>query len=60
MENGHVEFYEEKEKLKTYIKNKIDQFDIAKIPLVICISGACDTPLKVAVKTPDTSFDDTF
>ena len=56
-ENGHVEFYAEKEKLKTYIKNKIDQFDIAKIPIEICISGACDTPLKIAVKTPDTSFE---
>ncbi len=57
MENGHIEFYEEKEKLKTYIKNKIDQLDIAKIPLVISISGACGTPLKVTVKTPDTSFE---
>jgi len=55
-ENGHVEFYAEKEKLKTYIKKGIDQFDIAKIPLEISISGVCDRPLKIAVRTPDTSF----
>ena len=57
MEKGHVEFYNEKEKIKAYIKNKTDQFDIAKIPLVINISGASDMPLKIAVKTPDTSFE---
>jgi len=56
MENGHVEFYAEKEKLKTFIKNKIDQFDIAKIPLEIRVSGVCNAPLKITVETPDSSF----
>ena len=52
-----TEFYKEKEKLKTYIKKKTEQFNIAKIPLVISISGTCDMPLKISVKTPATSFD---
>ena len=57
MEKGHLKFYDEKDKLKKYIKNKTDHFDIAKIPLVISISGACDTALKITVKTPDSSFE---
>ncbi len=54
---GQMELYEEKEKLRTYIKNEIEQFSTNKIPLTLSISGACGTPLKVSIKTPDTSFD---
>ncbi|MCK4979416.1 MAG: U32 family peptidase, partial [Candidatus Delongbacteria bacterium] len=57
MIKGQTELYEEKEKLRIEIKNKIDQISIAKIPLTISISGVSGTPLKVSVKTPDTSFD---
>ncbi|MCK5852781.1 DUF3656 domain-containing protein, partial [bacterium] len=53
---GQTELYEEKEKLRIDIKNKIDQISIAKIPLTVDISGVSGTPLKVSVKTPDTSF----
>ncbi len=57
MEKGQLELYEEKEKLRTYIKNEIEQLSTSKIPLTLSVSGACGTPLKVSVKTPDTSFD---
>jgi putative protease len=57
MIEGQMKLYEEKEKLRIDIKNKIDQFSIAKIPLLISISGQCGTPLKVSVKTPDSSFE---
>lgn len=57
MEKGQLDLYEEKEKLRTYIKNEIEQFSTSKIPLTLSVSGACGTPLKVTVKTPDTSFD---
>ncbi len=57
MIKGQTELYEEKENLRTDIKNKIDQISIAKIPLTISILGVSGVPLKVSVKTPDTSFD---
>ncbi len=57
MIKGQMRLYEEKEQLRTFIKNKIEQFSIAKIPLTISISGICGTPLKVSVITPNTSFD---
>ena len=57
IKKGQLELYEEKEKLRTYIKNEIEQFSTTKIPLTLSVSGACGTPLKVSVKTPETSFD---
>ena len=56
MENDHVKFLEEKEKNKSNVKNKIKQFSIAKDPLIISVSGKVNTPLKISVLTPDTSF----
>jgi U32 family peptidase len=56
MIEGKTELYDEKEKLRIYIKSEIEQFNTSKIPLTLCVSGACGTPLKVSVKTPDTSF----
>ena len=56
MVKDQIELYEEKEEITTNVKNKIKQLSIAKAPLTISISGKLDTPLKVSVKTPDTSF----
>ncbi len=57
MLKGHIEHYQEKEKRRTNLKNEIDQFSTSKIPLTLSISGVCGTPLKVSIKTLDTSFD---
>lgn len=51
------ELYESKEKLRISIKNKIDRFNIEKIPLTLCISGKCGSPLKVSIKSPEIAFD---
>jgi putative protease len=56
MVKGQIELCEEKVEITTNVKNKIQQLSIAKAPLIISISGELDTPLKVSVKTPDTSF----
>jgi putative protease len=55
-EAGQIELYDEKDAIKTTVENKIRQLSIAKAPLIINISGECGSPLKVAVKTPNTSF----
>ena len=57
MIKGQLELYDEKEKLRTYIKNEIEQYSISKIPLKLSVSGVCGTPLKVSVVTPNTSFE---
>lgn len=57
MMEGQTELYNKKEKLRVSLKNKIDQYSIAKIPLSISISGKCGEPLKVSVKTPDKTFE---
>jgi len=51
-----IDYYEEKEDIITRVKQKIKKLSIAKIPLIISISGKVDTPLTVSIKTPDTSF----
>lgn len=56
LEKEKIELYEEKEKIKTTVENKIKQISIEKVPLVIKVSGESGKPLKVSVKTPDTSF----
>ena len=56
MEREQIKLYEEKAEITANVKNKIKQLSIAKAPLIISISGKLDTPLKVFVKTPDTSF----
>jgi len=56
IEKGQIKLYEEKEEVTTNIKNKLKRLSIAKAPLIISISGKLDTPLKVSVKTPNTSF----
>lgn len=57
MEKGHLELYDEKEATKSAVENKINQLNITKAPLIISVSGECGTPLRVTVKTPDTSFE---
>jgi len=56
MEQDRLALFEEKKGITANVKNKIKQLSIAKIPLTIRISGKLGTPLKVLVKTPDTSF----
>ncbi len=55
-EEDEIELYEEKEAIKRTVENKIKQLSIAKIPLIISISGECGKPLEIIVKTPETSF----
>ena len=56
LEEDQIELYEEKEGIKSSVENKIKQISIAKIPLVINISGESGSHLIVTVKAPDTSF----
>jgi len=50
-------WYAGKDQLKARLENEIKAFNIAKLPLSIDVSGECDKPLKLSVKTPDTSFE---
>ncbi len=56
LEEDQIGLYEEKEGMKTSVERKIEQLSIAKIPLVINLSGENGLPLNVTVKTPETSF----
>jgi U32 family peptidase len=56
MEENRINFNEEKVETTAIVQNKIKQLSIAKIPLTISVSGKLGTPLKVSVKTPDSSF----
>ena len=56
LENDIIGLYDEKEGIKSSVESKIKQLSSAKIPLLISVSGECGLPLKVTVKTPDTSF----
>jgi len=56
IEKAEEELYTEKGEIRSFIKNITDQLSIAKAPLTITISGESGTPLKVEVKSPDSSF----
>ena len=56
LEKDQLAFYDEKENLKTNIKNTIEQISIVKASIVINISGECGIPLKVTIKTPNSLF----
>jgi putative protease len=56
LEQDKLALYEEKKEITANVKHKIKQLSIAKIPLIISVSGKPDTPLKILVKTPTTSF----
>ena len=51
------ELYDIKTEIIDHVKDQIDQLTIEKAPLVFSISGEQGTPLKVKVKTPDSSFE---
>ena len=51
------DYYEGKEALSKTARDKIRQLSIEKAPLTISISGKADAPLKVSVKTRDSSFE---
>jgi len=53
---GAIEFYEEKEETRNFIKDKIDKLNIDKIPLIIEISGTNGTVLTATVGTSDKTF----
>jgi putative protease len=57
LEKAHLVLYDDKENVKTNIKQKIGQLNIEKEPLIVNISGVCGSPLKVFVKTPGSSFE---
>ena len=56
MLKDQIALYEEKEEITSRVKKQIKHLSIAKSPITIHISGKVDTPLKVTVKTPNTSF----
>ncbi len=56
MQESRIKFYDEKARISTIIRNKIKPLHIAKIPLIIHVSGRLEAPLMVSVKTPDSSF----
>ena len=56
IEKDRLKFYAEKEDIKTTVESKIKQVNAAKAPLKISLSGQCNSPLKVTVKTPDKTF----
>lgn len=56
IEEAQLALYKEKEEIKNTVEHKIKQHAIAKVPLIISISGVCGGPLSVSIQTPDASF----
>ena len=56
IENDQIAFYEEKEAIKAFIANKIQQINASRVPVIVTLSGEAGAPLKVTVDTPDSSF----
>jgi len=56
MLKDQIALFEEKKEITSRVKKRIKHLSIAKSPITIHISGKVDTPLKVTVKTPNTSF----
>ncbi|MDD2306343.1 MAG: DUF3656 domain-containing protein [Prolixibacteraceae bacterium] len=56
LQQDQIGLYEEKEGIKISIENKIKQLSIAKIPLVINVSGESGLPLMLTVKSSDLLF----
>lgn len=56
IEKAHLELYAEKDKIKNFVENAINQISIDKRPLIIFISGEYGKPLKLTIKTPDKTF----
>ena len=56
IERAKQELYDEKTDIINLVQKQIESLNCEKIPLTISISGECDTPLVVSVKSPYTSF----
>ena len=56
LENDKIGLYDEKDGIKASVESQIKQLSIAKIPLIIRVSGVNGLPLQVKVNTPDSSF----
>ena len=56
LEDERIKLYNEKDEVKTDIKNIIDKLSIDKCPLTISMSGNCNAPLKVKIKSDDNTF----
>lgn len=54
---GKADLYDEKERTRNYIKNRIKKFSLEKIPLKLIISGQAGFPLNVKIITHELSFD---
>ena len=48
--------YEIKDQITADVKDKVSLLSISKEPLLLAFSGGLNTPMRVSVKTPDTSF----
>ncbi len=57
LERAKRELYDEKTEIIRDVKSRIDKLSIAKLPLIITVFGEPGNPLRVTVKTPDTSFE---
>ena len=56
IEKAEKALFEEKGRFRSDIKDEIDLLSIAQAPLTITVSGESGAPLKVEIKTPDSSF----
>jgi len=56
-EEDQLELYEEKDEIKVSVATQINQISIAKIPVIITVSGQSGSTLQISVETPETSFD---
>lgn len=54
---GQKDIFEEKTEIKTVVNNEINSVIISKAPLTLTVSGRRGTPLKISVRTPETSFE---
>ena len=57
IEQAKQEQHDEKMEIKRQVQNQIEQLSIAKAPLLIRVSGESGEPLKVEVRTPDSSLE---
>lgn len=56
IEQAKGDVYDERTGIINSVKNRIERLSIAKVPLIISISGKCGNPLQVSVKTSVQSF----
>lgn len=56
IEKAENDLYEEKGRMRTRIKSLIDQMSAGKAPLSVYVSGKEGEPLRVDIRTPDSSF----